>query len=380
MNFPDKFLKWLRVCITTCMHSVKINGAIEGYFKASAGLRQGDPLSPYLFVIAMESLNLCIKRFTDNSNFSYHWRCTDLQLTHLIFTDDLLLFSKGDKDSIELLFKGVQLFSNISGLKANNAKSQCFFSNVDHDTKNFALSFTGLLEGSLPITYLGLPLISSKLNARDCQPLIDKLCNRVGSWTCNFISQGGRLQLVQAILSNIRAYWARHIFLPGVVVSNVQSILAKFLWSGSSSGRCIHKVAWKDCCYLKNEGGIGIINIAKWNEAAILFQIWRIINKVDSLWIHWLYAFELKRKGFWTMKIPYHCSWTWRRILNLREKAARFIRYSPGLDSQFLLWHDPWIQNRPLALHFDVTTGNFELFINMTLIIYVTMSICGIVI
>ena len=106
MNFPAQFIHWIKICITTCFHSVKVNGGLEGYFGASAGLRQGDPISPYLFVIAMECLNLCISKYTRDTNFSYHWRCSKVQLTHLVFADDLMLFCKGDEYSIRLLFQG----------------------------------------------------------------------------------------------------------------------------------------------------------------------------------------------------------------------------------------------------------------------------------
>ena len=123
--------------------------------------------------------------------------------------------------------------------------------------------------------------------------------------------------------------------------------------AGNLHGKCFYKVAWKDCCYPKDEGGLGLKNIHLWNEAATIFQLWRIINKVDSLWINWLYAYELHRQSFWTMNIPAKSSWAWRKILSCRRKALTFIRYIPGLASNFLLWHDPWLNHKPLALQFD---------------------------
>lgn len=94
-------------------------------------------------------------------------------------------------------------------------------------------------------------------------------------------------------------------------------------------------------------------NISTWNTAAIIFQLWRIINREDSIWIEWLYKHEFKKKGFWTMGIPYKCSWSFRRILNCRDLANQFIKYTPGRNSFFLLWHDPWSRNSPLSKRCD---------------------------
>lgn len=97
MNFPTIFIEWVKKCVTSAMLSVKINGALEGFFESKKGLRQGDPLSPYMFVIAMEVLTSYLKHdLSSNDNFSYHWHTKELQLSHLIFVDDLFLFRKGN--------------------------------------------------------------------------------------------------------------------------------------------------------------------------------------------------------------------------------------------------------------------------------------------
>ena len=265
MNFPVKFIAWIRTCIFECMHSAKINGSLEGYFKGGSGLRQACPLSPYLFVIAMEVLNACISKSISEGDFQFHWKAKEINLTHLVFADDLILFCKGECDSIRLLFEGVKLFSDLSGMKSNPSKCTCFFGNVDRFTKLFALHTSQFSEGTLPLCYLGLPLVTGALKSRHCSPLIARLTRKINLWTCKFISQAGRIQLICSILFGIQSYWAMYIFLPGAVLKKIQSILAKFLWKGTITGRCRYKIAWAKCCFAKSEMGLGFENLQKLN-------------------------------------------------------------------------------------------------------------------
>lgn len=278
--------------------SIKLNGSLEGYFKGESGLRQGDPLSPYLFVIAMEALTACINKNVESSEFSYHWRTKELNLSHLIFADDVFLFCKGDMASVQKIMKGVNEFSKISGLSANISKSRCFFGNVEEGVANDISSATGFARGRLPVSYLGLPLISAKVKSRDCAPLISRFCDRIEKWTCRLLNFGGRLQLSKSILSSISGFWSMYLFLPKSVLHQLNSLIFKFLWGGfyKANGRCHHKVNWLDCGKSKPKGGLGLRNIFEWNQAAILFQVWRLSQPSPSIWPLWFHNCLLKKK------------------------------------------------------------------------------------
>ncbi|KAL0455437.1 UNVERIFIED_CONTAM: LINE-1 reverse transcriptase, partial [Sesamum latifolium] len=92
-GFPPRIIMWIEECITTTSFSVLLNGEVHGFFQGARGLRQGDPMSPYLFVLAMEVLHLLLlQRIDQSDSFQYHWRCKEMNLFNLCFPDDLLLF------------------------------------------------------------------------------------------------------------------------------------------------------------------------------------------------------------------------------------------------------------------------------------------------
>lgn len=98
LGFPHTFLCWIYEWISTPMYFVKVNEALHGYFEGKKGLRQGDPISPYLFTIAMNVLSALHAKAP--KNFNFHWKCKHLKLTHLFYANDVLLLTRGDKSSI----------------------------------------------------------------------------------------------------------------------------------------------------------------------------------------------------------------------------------------------------------------------------------------
>jgi len=87
-GFPEAFVQWIMECVTTTSFSISINGELKGFFQGGRGLRQGDPLSPYLFVLVMEAFSGLMNDMIQQGHFKYHWRCQKLKISHLFFADD----------------------------------------------------------------------------------------------------------------------------------------------------------------------------------------------------------------------------------------------------------------------------------------------------
>ncbi|XP_074305736.1 uncharacterized protein LOC141640956 [Silene latifolia] len=100
LNFPPPFIKWIMGCVTGPWYTLKVNGSHHGFFKGKSGVRQGDPLSPLLFVLCMEILSRVLRVMRRDPNVSFHPKCAKLDLTHLIFADDLMIFTRGDVPSV----------------------------------------------------------------------------------------------------------------------------------------------------------------------------------------------------------------------------------------------------------------------------------------
>ncbi|KAK2652920.1 hypothetical protein Ddye_012776 [Dipteronia dyeriana] len=174
-HFPPKIITWIKACLTTPKFSISINGQLAGFCFGKRGLRQGDPMSPYLFVIAMELLSkILTKPITDSPSFKYHWKCDKIKLSHLIFANDLIMLFHGSSSSALVLKAALDEFSLLSGFLANQAKSNIFTSGLSSTTNQHLINLFGYTVGSLPIRYLGIPIISTKLCLRDCSPLVDK--------------------------------------------------------------------------------------------------------------------------------------------------------------------------------------------------------------
>ncbi|KAH7866207.1 hypothetical protein Vadar_017075 [Vaccinium darrowii] len=306
MNFHPQMINWIKACISTANYSLSINGEAIGSIMGKKGLRQGDPLSSYLFVIVMEVLTQILKEKSQGPNFHFHWRCEKTRIINLCFADDLMIFCKGELSSILCIQEALTEFEALSGLSPSPGKSNIFFSGVPPTVKQAILEALHFQEGTLPVRYLGVPLISTKLKYTDCKALIDRITNRTKSWANKYLSYAGRIQLVTSVLFSMQT----------------------------------------------KEGGLGFKSLQIWNKAAMAKHIWFLVSGGEkSMWCQWVKSYLLKGKSFWKIKIPSSPSWTWRKLLQLRPLIQPFIKYQIGDGSTVSLWYDNWHPSGPLAEH-----------------------------
>ncbi|KAL0307342.1 UNVERIFIED_CONTAM: hypothetical protein Sradi_6151500 [Sesamum radiatum] len=191
------------------------------------------PMSPALFLLSMEYFSRLIKRKTSISDFNFHPKCEKLKITHLLFANDLMLFSHGYLPYIHILIECLQEFRDISGLAVNTSKSSIFTVGIENNEFHRILARTDFTTGEI-------------------------------RW-------------------GVECFLLQIFPLPVAVVEKIHRLCKNFLWN---SRRAL--VAWEEICYPKDEGGLGIQHIQSWNVALLARILWNIHRKTDMLWVQWV--------------------------------------------------------------------------------------------
>lgn len=341
LAIPESYIALISECLTTASFSVCVNGATGGFFKSTKCIRQGDPLSPYLFVLAMESLSRLLTSRYDSQDIGYHSRTEQLQISHLMFADDVMVFFDGCSNSLHRIVECLDDFASWSGLHMNIAKTELFTSGLDQ-CETLAIANYGFTSGNLPIRYLGLPLMARKLKISEYAPLLNKITASMRAWSVKLLSFAGRLQLLRTVIFGTINFWTSAYMLPKGCIQAIESLCSKFLWSGNIENRGIAKIDWATVCLPKEEGGLGLRRLAVWNQVQYLKFIWILLTSSTSLWADWHRSIHLSSQSFWSISPQQSDSWAWRRILKLRPLAIQFC-YSVvgnGLNTSF--WFDVW--------------------------------------
>lgn len=253
-GFHENWIGWIQECMNPTF-SLLINGECTARFDSSTGIRQGDPLSPYLFVIAMQVLSALLKKAESNHELD-PFSCGPLSVSHVIFADDPMIFLHADKKNACHLKHLLDDFTALSKLRINFNKSAVYFGGpVKH--RQWIVSHLGLNQEELLVRYLGLLLLSKRLSATSCAPLQQAITTRLQSWKAKLLSYAGRVELIKSALSSMHLYWTSVFILPVSVLQAIDRIMLHFLWDGHGLRRCIF-TSWNDVCRPKEEGGLGI--------------------------------------------------------------------------------------------------------------------------
>ncbi|KAJ6843969.1 uncharacterized protein M6B38_295315 [Iris pallida] len=231
MGFADHWVALIRECITSSTFSVLIQGVPYGYFQSNRGLRQGDPLSPYLFTLVMEYFTCLMDLAVHRGRLVPLFRRMDPPVTHLIYADDLLVFIQPSTMGLQTLAGIMEDLKSFSGLQLNREKSRVYFSSRCSQKEERA-DVLGIARSDLPVRYLGVPLTVNYARDQDCRGLVEYVQRRVEGWQAVGLSFGGRIELIRSVISAVAHFWLQSVLLPVATIRRVERLCADFLWRG----------------------------------------------------------------------------------------------------------------------------------------------------
>jgi hypothetical protein len=285
LGFAVPFINWAMNCLTTTSFVVLINGSTSSFFPSERGLRQGCLLSPLLFLLVVEGLSRAISEAKRLGSFSGIKISQALHLTHLLFVDDVLIFSGGSRREAEALRNILTLFSKATGMKINEGKSTLTTNLLSEEEGQTLRLYFPFEEKKLDdgLKYLGFLLKPNDYRKEDWKWLLKKMDKRLNTWSHRWLSRAGRLVLVKSVLEAIPVYWMSLSWIPKGILEAARKLTSKFMWSGKKESHVIPWVRWEKIVVPKALGGWGLKNIFLFSKALAAKGGWRILNST-SLW------------------------------------------------------------------------------------------------
>ena len=210
MGFGKKWLNWVRLRISMATFLVLVNETYTGFFRSSRGFRQGEPLCPYLFVMGIKALSCLLSKAVEGV-FLTGYKIGEglgegLVVSHLLYTDDTLLFCGAEADQMVYLSWLMVWLEEISGLRINLNKSEIIAMGIIADMDSLSTKL-GCKVGSLPSSYLGLPLGAPHICVNVWDSVEERFKRRLALWKRQYISKGERLTLIKSTLSSLPIYF-----------------------------------------------------------------------------------------------------------------------------------------------------------------------------
>lgn len=279
-GFGPRFRSWICGLLSTATTRVLMNGIPGDPIDHRRGLRQGDPLSPMLFILVMDILHGLFEKAAAEGVLS---RLAKRGFRHRtsIFADDVVTFLRPTRKDLLACSAIISDFGMASGLRTNFSKCSAHLIRCFQEQGELVASLFQCEVGSFPCTYLGLPLGVRKVTANQLNSVVDKVGSKVAAWKAPLLSKGGRLVLVKSTLAAIPVYSMMSMDLLGKVLKGVEKLCRGFLWKGrkeAHGGHCL--VAWDKVCKPKELGGLGIPNLGYLNAALRVRWLW--LDKVDD--------------------------------------------------------------------------------------------------
>ncbi|KAM6583826.1 hypothetical protein CsatB_010828 [Cannabis sativa] len=346
MGFVENWIRLIMTCVSTARYKV-IHDAYEvGPICPSRGIRQGDPLSPYLFIICAEGLSSLLYKYERNG-WIHGCKVANgaPRISHMLFADDSYLYCKATLQEAQRIQELLHKFESASGQQVNFAKSSIFFSlNTDHPTQMHICNYLHMAVADEGSFYLGLPSTMSRNKTSVLGFLRDKVKKRLQSWEGKFLSKGGKEVLIKSVVQALPSYAMNVFLLPLEISNDIERAMCKFWWKSSQDeNKGIHWMAWDKLCLHKRGGGMGFRNLRDFNLSLLGKQGWRMLTRPQSLASRLFKARYFPNGNFLNAQLGSNPSFVWRSILESQSLLKHGIRWCVGDGTRIQITGEPWL-------------------------------------
>lgn len=272
-------------CVCSVRYTVRCNGELLEPFFPSRGLRQGDPLSPYLFLFVADGLvNLMKKEINAGSLTPLKIARNSPGISNLLFADDSLIFFKATIEEAKIIKKILNDFQKGTGQLLSESKCSLLFRELcPEDTREEIKRTLGVVLASFESKYLGLPTPEGRMKDENFQPIMDRFGKRCNDWSEKFMSYAAKEVHVKSIVQALPCFTLGVFLLSKGFCDKYEKMIRDFWWGDEIGYRKVHWMSWENMTKPKRVGGIGFRDMHLFNIALLAKQGWRLIKNPESV-------------------------------------------------------------------------------------------------
>ena len=268
LGFHEKWIELMMMCVSTVSYLVLINGEPKGKIVPLRGLRQGDPISPYLFLLCAEGLSAMLKKeVRDGKIKGVAVSRGAPSILHLLFGDDSIIFCRASMLECDRVMKVLEDYERVSGQKLNKEKTSLYFSkNTRRDVQVQVKQKFGAEIVRRHEKYLGLPPLVGRGKRKAFNWIKDQVGGKIAGWKGKLLSNVGQEVLIKAVAQATPTYTMSVFKLPDSLCKDLNSLMGNFWWGQKEKERKMAWVSWEKLCIPKAEGvwDLGTLRLSIW--------------------------------------------------------------------------------------------------------------------
>ncbi|KAM0005117.1 putative RNA-directed DNA polymerase [Helianthus debilis subsp. tardiflorus] len=315
MGFPALWRKWVSGILSSARSSILVNGSSTLELNVQRGVQQGDPLSPLLFIIAMEALHVATEKAKDLGILNgVNTPCLGPNISHLLYADDILFVGEWSGPNFHNLARMLRCFNLSSGLKVRFTKSHLYGVGVDNVEISRMASILDCNSGVFPFIYLGLPVGANMGLIKNWRPIVERFENKLSQWKARTLSLGGRLTLIKAVLGNLPTYYFSLFNAPVEVIKRLEKIRRKFLWGGCIDNKKMSWAPWYKVVAPMEQGGFGVGSLSAINKVLMVKWSVRFKNERSQLWARVIAAIHQGSRTYSSIPLKSTLGGVWKAV------------------------------------------------------------------